>query len=212
LILSIGLCTSLVYAANNQSLEWGVSANQRFDYNLYVEHNSESIGYIYESGSNIRYYLVVESLPTIPDDIDHDDVPYAPQFDCYYLNGTEISFEFSSVIAWDARPIGNWDLLIDFWLDTPVINETDIINTQDLVGYNYTTSFENRTTLKTMLYSKVNGVLHTFRMGFFNETHPEYYSLREVTLVAGGDASVLYIGAAVGIAVVVVLVIFMRRR
>ncbi len=208
LVLSIGLCTSLVSAANNQNLEWGVSVNQRFDYNLHIEYNVESGS----DDSNTPYFVVVDSLPDIPDNIAFEpDLPN-PNFDLFYLNGSDGSGYFVSITFWNVIPIGNWDMIIDLWLGIPIVKETDIVNTSELVGYNYTYSFENKTHVYTQLYSKSNGVLHTFEMSYRDEIDPSIYRVREIIAVAGGDIPILYIAGAVGVGVIVILAIFVKKR
>jgi len=204
-VLAAAICTSSVVAVTNQNLSWGISVGQRLDYDYYREvtnYNDTEI-------SDFRFYNIIESLPAISDDIDSwGDLPDKPNRTCYYENGTEPTFPY----IWYVIPIGNWNLIIDLWLDQPGINESNIIDTPQFVGYNCTWSWDdgNTTYIYAELYSRSTGVLHTLQK--YNPVSENFITSLEIVLIPSDDIPVIYILAAGGIVSVGLVVIVLMKR
>ena len=208
--LAVAICTSSVAAVTNQNLSWGISVGQRIDYDNYRE-----ISYFNDTRFNdysiiwdFRFYNIVENLPAIDNDIDtRGELPTTPNRTCYYENGTETPLPY----LWYVIPIGNWDLIIDLWIGSGV-NESEIVDTPQFVGYNCTWSWDdgNTTHIYTEIYSRSTGVLHTYKTYTPGEN---MFMLREIVLIPSDDIPVIYILAAGGIvSVVLVVVVLMKRK
>ena len=195
----------------NQNFSWGISVGQRIDYDNYRE-----IAYFndtrfddYSIIWDFRFYNIIESLPAISNDIDSiGEILHKVNITSYYENGTETSYPFLFYVL----PIGNWDLIIDLWLDQPSINESNIIDTPEFVGYNCTWSWDdgNTTHIYTEIYSRSTGVLHTYKSYTPGENS---FMLREMVLIPSDDIPVIYILAAGGIvSIVLVAIVLMKRK
>jgi hypothetical protein len=71
LLCVVGLFPIVGSGASNQNLEWGVQIGDRFDFHFRYEN-------YYEPIYNEEYdcYIVVESLPAIPNDINEVNSPW----------------------------------------------------------------------------------------------------------------------------------------
>jgi len=202
--ISIAICTSSVVAATNQNLQWGMSVGQRFDYNFIREvHN-----YNDTETWDLRFYNIVGDLPVISDNIDTwGKFPATPNRTCYLENGTQGTFPY----IWYAIPIGNFDLIIDLWIGSGV-NESEIVDTPLLVGYNCTSSWDggNTTHIYAEIYSKSSGVLDTYQAVNQFET---FSSSVEIVLIPGDDMLPVYIAVAGGVVLIVLVsVVLIKRR
>ncbi|MHA1930399.1 MAG: hypothetical protein ACTSV2_17645 [Candidatus Thorarchaeota archaeon] len=210
-VLAVAICTSSVVAVTNQNLSWGISVGQRLDYDYY----RESLFFNdtrFEDFSIIRdfqFYHIIESLPAISDDIESGgDLPDTPNRTCYYANGTEPTFPFRLYVI----PIGNWDLIIDLWIESGV-NESEIVDTPQFVGYNATWSWDdgNTTYIYAEIYSRSTGVLHTLQQ--YSPVSENFITSLEIVLIPSDDIPVIYILAAGGIvSVVIVAIVLMKRK
>lgn len=211
LVISVAICTSSVFAATNQNLQWGISDGQRFDYSYYREVQNFNDTQIWD----FQFYNIVDNLSVISDDIDNiSEIPVAPNRTCYYENGTETSHPYK----WYVIPIGNFDLIIDLWLDHPSINESNIIDTPQLVGYNCTWSWDdwNNTYIYAEIYSKSTGVLHTYQS--VNPISESFSTSSEIVLIPGDDIlpddilPVIYIAVAGGVVIILVAIFMIKRK
>lgn len=204
--LAIAICTSSVVAVTNQNLSWGISVGQRIDYDFYREVRNYNETEIWD----FRFYNIIEDLPVIADDIDSwGEFPTTPNRTCYYENGTEPTFPY----IWYALPIGNWDMVIDLWLDYSSINESNIIDTPQLVGYNCTWSWDdgNTTYIYAEIYSKSTGVLHTLQQ--YSPVSENFITSLEIVLIPSNDIPVIYILVAGGVtAVILVAIVILKRK
>lgn len=203
--LAVVICTSSVAAANNQNLTWGISVGQRLDYVF----DREVTNYNDTVTQHFQFYNIIESLPAISNDIDSwGDMPGTPSRTCYYENGTEPTFPY----IWYAMPIGNWDVIIDLWIDTPSINESDIIDTPQLVGFNRTWSWDggNTTYIYAEVYSRSSGILHTLQQ--YNPVSENFITSLEIVLIPSSDNLVIYGLVAAGIVSVVLMVVVLMKR
>jgi hypothetical protein len=211
------LCIVLtpVSAANNQGLYWGVTIGSRFDYHKFAE----SAFFIGTSPREEDFYVIIDSLPRIPDDINMvSDLPDLVGASQFYENGTQI--EGSS--GWKVLPVGNWSLIIGiwegWWSNQPEVNVTqDIIITPYLIGYNYTVSHESGTSTFAAIYVKTTGVLHTSYERIIN-TELGYDFLRRISLVEGVtlpfplDSPLGIVGMVMAGTVVILIVLAVFRR
>ncbi len=208
--LAVAICTSSVVAVTNQNLSWGISVGQRLDYDYYREYSyfNDTRFDDYSIIRDFRFYNIVGNLPVISDDIDiRGELPTTPNRTCYYENGTETSYPY----LWYVIPIGNWDLIIDLWIGTGV-NESEIIDTPQFVGYNATWSWDdgNTTHIYAEIYSRSTGVLHTYQTYIPSENS---IMQTEIVLIPNDDNPVIYILAAGGIvSVVIVAIVLMKRK
>ncbi|MFX0056034.1 MAG: hypothetical protein ACFFAX_08610 [Promethearchaeota archaeon] len=171
-----------VSAANNQGLQWGVTVGSRFDYHEYT--NST----IQDSPEEKDFYVIIDSLPSIPDDINAtSDLPDRPGATRFHENGTQIE----GASSWYVLPVGNWGVIISiwegWWSDQPELNVTqDIIITPNLIGYNYTVTSRSGTDTYAEIYLRATGVLHTL---YLRSTWPEsgLVLLRRISLVERVD-------------------------
>ncbi|MGY5878721.1 MAG: hypothetical protein RTV31_00665 [Candidatus Thorarchaeota archaeon] len=202
-VLAVAICTSSVAAANNQNLAWGISVGQRLDYN----YHSETQHYNETDIKDVNFYNIIESLPAISDDIDTlGEFPSTPSRTCYYSNGTETTYPY----IWYAVPIGNWDLVIDLWELHPGINESHIIDTPEVVGYNSTWSWDggNTTYIYAELYSRSTGVIQTYQK--YSPMSEDFIIDAKMVLIPSSD--IIYIVAGVGVAAVVLVAIVLLKR
>ena len=205
--ISVAICTSSVVAATNQNLQWGFEVNQRFDYHTPWE---RTFGNVTDSSDN-RFYNIVEDLPAIADDIDSiGELPAAPIRTCYFENGTEPPHPH----FWNAIPVGNWSLFRDILLDERGINESNIIDTPQLIGFSVTVIDKNFTYFYTEIYSKSTGVLH-----FLNNSRSGHFfgvnlnSITEIVLIPSVDIPIIYVAVAGGVVLIVLVAIgIMEKR
>ncbi|MGY5878723.1 MAG: hypothetical protein RTV31_00675 [Candidatus Thorarchaeota archaeon] len=209
LVISFTLCITSVSAFTNQNLHWGISVNQRFDYNVYYEFVMyDEYGYMssdVNKSTHDRVYHIVESLPMIANDIDNlTDIPTitSPESSCYFENGTRMEHGY----LWEVYPVGNWNLIIDLWLDYYDSNEMQIVDTQELVGQNFSSSEAG---YSLIIYNKINGVLHTYQSVYSTEFT---YSNFTIALIPPVETPAIYIPLAIGAAGSILIAYFIIDR
>ncbi|MFW9966401.1 MAG: hypothetical protein ACFFEA_04540 [Candidatus Thorarchaeota archaeon] len=205
-----------VSAANNQGLHWGVTIGSRFDYHKSAE---LVLGRPDPSPTEEDFYVIIDSLPSIPDDINKTgDLPRLLGATQFYENGTEI--EGSS--GWNVLPVGNWSLIVSMWqswhTNTTEYNVTqDIIITPHLIGYNFTVSDESITSTFADIYVRTTGVLHTSYTRVI-DAEIGYDGLIRISLVEGVawpfplDSPLGIVGMVMAGAVVILIVLAVLRR
>ncbi|MFW9913496.1 MAG: hypothetical protein ACFFEU_13545 [Candidatus Thorarchaeota archaeon] len=221
--LSSGLMTLLfvllfvvtpVSAASNQGLHWGITVGSRFDYHEYTNFT------IQDSPEERDFYVIIDSLPSIPDDINAtSDLPNSPSATHFHENGTQIE----GPSTWSALPVGNWSVIIGiwegWWSNQPELNVTqDIINTPHLIGYNYTVLSRSGLDTCAEIYVRTTGVLHTLYLRS-TWTDGGLIFLRSISLVEGVtwpfpfDAPLGVASMAIGgIAVILILLVVLRKE
>ena len=100
--------------ANDQGFVWGIEEGDRLDYRLtYTETN----GSVVIASLDEEMYIVIETLPAIPDDIDGAEAPLLHAIaSMYWQNGSD----FDYVRVYDffyVLPIGNWPLLTQLYTE-----------------------------------------------------------------------------------------------
>jgi hypothetical protein len=211
------LVVTPVSAANNQGLYWGVTIGSRFDYHDFAEFTIPNQNET--SPSEKDFYIIIDSLPSIPDDITAmRNLSRLVGASRFYENGTEI--EGSS--SWDVLPVGNWGLIVNIWegqwSNQPEENVTqDIINTPYLIGYNFTVFHESGTDTLADIYVRTTGVLHT-SYSRITWTDIGIVGLRRISLVEGVawpfplDSPLGIVGMVMAGTVVILIVLAVLRK
>jgi len=104
---------SLAEGANSQGFEWAIEAGSRFDY-IYDLHGTETTTTAETTTKahsiHERCYVVVNSLPAIPDVVTTTAQVWFSSYDdvsIYWANGSDA---YPRYVEWAAVPIGNWPL------------------------------------------------------------------------------------------------------
>lgn len=197
---------------SNHGLAWGIDVGDRFNYNFAILRSIPATNDI-----NIDYYVVVDNLPNIPDNVTESPGLRASAaawewnnyFSFYFMNDTEIT---SSIASWSAFPLGNWTLIEGF--ERTEINTTywdiEIIDTDTEWGIVISADESIAVHTDTAKYSKVDGVLNFFEM------HWQYYEggyrTYRTTRLNGGIDTTVVIGAAALIGFTVVVVVALKKR
>ena len=208
---------SIVTAANNQGLAWGIEPNDRFDYAVEVIYHSDTL----DLNIGDEMYVIVNSLPAIPDDVNHFVQLAVYNFTTYWSNGTTMDslwYDVVHLIPFYVLPIGNWSLIEELTLEaTPTVQVT-----QDA-------SYFSRTGAPTEHYNgtdvlmKSDGVIAYGKVDWNRTGTGDTLSVELIrdgyvlpttssTATASGDATLLYLGLAVAVPVVIVVAIMIRRR
>ena len=115
-----------VIAVNNQALDWGIEAGNRFNYDLEVTYHNAT----YSLDIIDKMYVIIDDLPVIPDNVSHLYEIAFYDFTTYWNNGTNMDNFWTNVmhfIPFYAIPTGNWSLISDLYgeVDPPVAVEED---------------------------------------------------------------------------------------
>jgi hypothetical protein len=155
-ILCISFCAMPAPTVTNQNLYWGFDIGQRFNYAYHLEEvNGTEILQL----KNVSFYIIVESIPAINDSISSpSELLNYPEYGCYFSNGTEITY---LPYLWQAYPIGNWSMIIDFLWKPGALTEDEIIDTPTLAGYNITSASDDSVISSSEVYLKSTGALYT---------------------------------------------------
>jgi len=208
----------IVTATSNQNLDWGVEVGNRYDYHFrYQDYNNP----IYDT--EFDFYIEVESLPTIPNDITKVNSPLffniSIDLDWFFANGTDMGL-YVAFLPHMIHPVGNWALwatLLEEWesrstnyIESITISETlsrwtwtrhSQITDTDLLGEDGTATFQ-----------KSDGVLTYFRDTGFDGSGDKYFEY-EVTLLNAGlpMEDIIAVGGVVVVLVVVIVVCLKRK-
>jgi len=113
LLVSITAMPNLVEGANSQGFEWAIEEGSRFDYtyDLSVTRTTTTAETTTRTSTMYeRCYVVVNSLPSIPDVVTTTAQVWFSSYDdvsIYWANGSDV---YPRYIEWAAVPIGNWPL------------------------------------------------------------------------------------------------------
>ena len=115
-----------VIAVNNQALDWGIEAGNRFNYDLEVTYHNAT----YSLDIIDKMHVIIDDLPVIPDNISHLYELAFYDFTTYWNNDTYMDDFWTNVmhlIPFYAIPIGNWSLIRDLYeeVNPPVAIEED---------------------------------------------------------------------------------------
>ena len=202
-----------VPAVTHHGLSWGVDEGDRIDY-------TRRVYKIWSDNITIRdtrdYYVIVNELSPIPENVTNIMQLYlfsafSLNLTVYYANGTlEPEIGLAHPIGY---AIGNWSLIQDLYtLATQWIigyEEWEWIDTDTEWGFTYnSTDAFDRTSHRTMIYSKTDGLL--------NELASEHYDENGTRLVDSyivarkedslGYLPLLLIGGGFGVLVIVLLI------
>ncbi|MHA1960804.1 MAG: hypothetical protein ACW99U_11260 [Candidatus Thorarchaeota archaeon] len=154
-VLVLVLSSSLVLpvAANNQGLEWGVSAGSRADYTLIRGYNGTGPSTHMEED----FYITILILQDIEDDIQY--LSFANGLLFFWMNGTEFGPDVygMDVSSW-ILPVGNWSLITEISASDPV--PVEYIDTPELWGYYMEVVGDSVGSLGSIDYSKSDGLLN----------------------------------------------------
>ncbi|MHA2078978.1 MAG: hypothetical protein ACXAB0_11925 [Candidatus Thorarchaeota archaeon] len=210
--LLLGMVQGVVVdAVMNHGLYWEIEVGDEFAYNFALLRS------IPDANQYIDYYVVVDSLPIIPDNVTENPGlrgtaagwEWNIYFSFYFMNDTEIT---SSLSFWSAFPLGNWTLIEEF--ERAELNtsywDIEIIDTDAEWGMSISADERIAMHTDTVKYSKVDGVLNLFEM------HWQYYDGGYRTFRAtrsdGGFDAILVVGAAAVIGFAVVVVVVIKKR
>ncbi|MFX0055054.1 MAG: hypothetical protein ACFFAX_05545 [Promethearchaeota archaeon] len=226
-------------ATINHGLYWGIEVDDRFDYN-YTELGWSADGTRYLDHS-LDYYVVVDSLPSIP--VNVTEIPKISAtvahvvniyFSFYFMNGTEITGDiifWHGNLRWSAYPVGNWSLVEECTIDRTYrfdrssllaeMNTTisfpvdiEIIDTETEWGL--ITSVELNSLgihiqNETVKYSKADGALNLFEMNCLLQ-NGDYLTFRASRTGGGVDSMVLLGIGAVTIGLAAFVAAILKKR
>lgn len=208
----IFLITGSAVAVNDQGLSWGVEIGDRHEYSFrYEDVTHQEYSFFHE------FYLVVESLPIIPDNITHAS-PLSfgafPGLEYYHLNGSNVDDWY-----WHLPPLiiptRNWTLWTELFEDLRQTPEGIIVSIEIEEGlstwsYRYNQTIEDHTELGEASYVKETGILTDFLWSAYLEENK--YVEYEVHLLGQGIAPEIVIIAIGGAAIVVIVIILLVRK
>ncbi len=153
LILPILLCPTAVSAVNTQGLAWGLEVGDRIDYT--VTANVEGVTTTSPTQSVSECYVVVTSLPELPNIVISIPSLLPQNFNQSLANGTEYNF------LWTAVPVGNWTLLTELVLQSiPRSFNVTMIDTQAEWGMESTQDYGSTIMFQTLRMSKSDGAMN----------------------------------------------------
>ncbi|MFW9834495.1 MAG: hypothetical protein ACFFEK_10905 [Candidatus Thorarchaeota archaeon] len=202
-------------AIANPGLSWGVEIGNRIDYHLAIRYTEAS------RNDDLNYYIVVDSLPTIPNNI--TEPPYIGSssanewntyFSFYFMNGTEITPQTSVPnLHWSAYPIGNWSLVEELAISD--INttywEVQNIDTETEWGLIITADEVLAIHTDTVRYSKEDGALTFLEMRW--QYDPGRFRILRYTRVGEGFPVLLVAGVGVvSFGLLVIALVILKKR
>ncbi len=207
-LLFLALMAAPADGANVQGLSWGLKSGDRIDYSFVTRSNLSYTAYSVTD----RIYVIVNSLPPLPDRATNIQQAMAYNASAYWLNGTPLAPEG---IATGFPPtvfvaVGNWPLLTSL-MSGPVIPEYQFIDDSTLWGFasNYTIATMYSDMSWTFLKSD-GGTYHYSASLRDPTTDTEVYYAEFNRLTQGISTSVL-VSVAIISAEIVVAVLLVRR-
>lgn len=211
------LLTPIVAATSNQNLDWGVEIGDRFDFYFRYE------DYYYPNYSKeFDCYIIVESLPIIPDDI--SEVVHwtffnaSPDLGLYFTNNTDMG-PWAATLPQVILPIGNWVLwssLLEDYESSSTFHFESINTTETQSTWTWTHSSQfNSDELTggegTATFRKADGVLLYFNSVGLNNMGNKYFEY-EITQKSSIPRVWMYIALAGMIVCIIALIIVYRKR
>ena len=216
-LCTLSLLTPAIAVASNQNLAWGVEIGDRFDLHYKYEN------YYYPSNSKeFDCYIVVESLPIIPDNIDEVEYPLyiteSPGLGAYFRNDTDMgpwAANFPQVIM----PIGNWALwsnLLEDFEERSLIYFDSINITETPTTWSWTRSTQYSSDELTggetsVSFRKSDGVLVYFYSAGLNNYGNKYFEY-ELTQLGIVSQMGIYLALAGVIVVFIAIIIVYKKR
>ncbi len=188
------IMTTPVIAATSQGFEWGFKEDDQFNFTLTA--NSENVSVSEE------FYLIVKTIPLIPNVMSAwNDIPFI-NFDGYWKNGTSMGMNVLYLLFVEkiAVPIGNYSLLSEFVNDI-----LDHESTDSSLYWGFTNEFNlpsGRAEI-SVDYLKEDGFLAHYFVSFYNGTTivGEYSAVRlglpSTNILGLIQDNILLIGAGV---------------
>ncbi len=213
LSLSVVFLLSIsTFAATDQGLTWGVEINDRHDYSFrYDDVNHPEYSFLHE------FYLVVESLPRIPNNISYAsplNFGVFPELEYYHLNGSEVDNWYQHLPPM-IIPTGNWTLWTELFESiTSQAEEWEIkVGVEDgpsIWSYSINTTVEDHVELGEASYIKQTGILADFLWSAFLEE--SNYAEYEVRLLVGQAPEIVIIAVGGGVVVAVGVILLVRKK
>lgn len=211
-VLSMIVVVPVFGIVDCRSLEWGVLAGTRIDYTRAGYSETGSIAW--------DFYMIVTSVPTVPDYIINWTGLGTPELHFFWLNGTEMwpdYLYYYSGPGYPVLPIGNWTLMADFVNSEFTVNVTDSYN---YWGYSYTHRYGSYETRDHVDFLKRDGVLAHLNLEIWNTS--SNMKLRESSTTRAGLPidlplppiildNLVYIGASAAVLLVVMAALRSRR-
>ena len=214
----VTMLVPLVAATSNQNLDWGVEVGNRFDYHFrYQDYDYP----IYDK--EFDFYIVVESLPTIPDDINEVHSPYyfniSIGLEWFFANGTDMGL-YSALLPHMIHPVGNWALwttLLEEWESQSTHYIEDITISESFSTWTWTrdSQFDDIDLLGedgTATFRKSNGVLTYYRDTGFDATGSKYFEYEVTMLNAGLPLEDMIAVGGIAVILVVVIVVCIKKK
>lgn len=207
------LLAPLAAVTSNQNLDWGVEIGDRFNFYFRYEDYYEPI-----YSKEYDCYIVVESLPIIPDDINEVfSLQYfneSADLGVFLANGTDMG-PWSAHLPQMILPVGNWilwsNLLEDYEASSTYhsesVNITETFSTWTWTHSSQYYSDELTGEDGTATFRKTDGVLSYFRYAGLNNMGNKYfeYEITEVGIIPQMGVYLALAGVIVGIIAVAVL-------
>lgn len=210
-ILLLSMSLGSVEAANSQGFEWGVDVGDRIDYTLTYSQPSITT----DPTGTINFYATIITLPTIPEPVTSywEIVTGSAAAEFHYANGTQLF-----MVPWGMIAIGNWSLVTELYeaqaASTTTVSETAV----DWIYVQQMPSGGDGALTTELRFSKTDGVMNFYELKLVDGTGAIISSSMVVRsgystgFLGGGIDPMLLIAVGAGGAIVVVAVIFMRKK
>jgi hypothetical protein len=220
-VLALVALTPLAHGANTQGLYWGLKNGDRLEYKTVTQN---SLPYPYPL-LNERFYVLVDSLPPIPDMVTEGHPLSYPNLTLYWENGSDVGLwgigpslvpSLAAHLPRVVFPIGNWSVITGLYYSSGLTNlfenESVWVERGGEVDP-YTNCMEN----VTATYLKSDGAIFQYLLTIRNTTTQEEVYHFEVIRFAEQTGllvplSVMVIGGTLILIVDIALLIKMRRH
>lgn len=210
---------SPVAAATSEGLEWGVALNDEFTFQFTLNEEGETA---IDEGVNVTVDL---SPGAIDDPLTNWSNLGFVNIDLVYTNGTSMGFEALALLGLAlvgngfAVPIGNFSLLTELFTDSILWTENHtIINDGTHWGARMSGVDDEMTMMVSCQYLKTDGFIARYSMGLTNTTSGVVDGVTFIRDGLGTDIlgllqdNILLVGIVVGVIVLLVAVVLIRRR
>jgi len=199
----------------SHGLIWGVEVGDIFNYHLAIRYTEQSRN-IY-----LDYYVVVDSLPLIPDNISEIERvgsssanEWNSYFSFFFTNDTEITPQtMVPTLHWSIFPIGNWTCIEEIELSEINTTYWDVqtIDTDTEWGFIITADDVIAVHTDTVRYSKEDGALNLLEMHWQYDPG-RFRTLSYIRVGEGLPLEMIVVVAGLTVFVAVVGVLFIKRR
>ncbi|MFX0107630.1 MAG: hypothetical protein ACFE7R_05060 [Candidatus Hodarchaeota archaeon] len=200
-----------VHGANNQGFEWGVEIGDRFNYAYTSQDISTPTAPI---SASFDYYIDVIAVTEIPDDVDSTSpiTLYSGSYEAHFANGTQMEIDYG---YWYCMAIGNWDLAKDL-MNVTLSSYFNVTWTDTATHFGV--SAEQTNYIVTYVFKKSNGIIEQYMQEYFDNGELllsidiRYQEPDPVTTPDGFPPVYLLMGAGLGIVVIGLIVVFLRKN